>query len=175
MKTIAIWVAISCSMFVLNAQTTNNQSISGTVRDSSGAVVPNATVTAVSEGTTLTRSAVSSDSGAYFLSNVPIGYYEISATAPGFKKFTASHVEVTVGQQASLNVTLDIGNVNESITVQADAVRVEASSGQVSNLITGTQASQIQLNGRNFPQLLQLLPGVSTTYVAASGYSAGMA
>ncbi|HEY6988122.1 MAG TPA: carboxypeptidase regulatory-like domain-containing protein [Bryobacteraceae bacterium] len=173
MKTTAIWVAISCSIFVLNAQSTNNQSISGTVRDTSGAVVPNATVTAVSEGTTLTRSAVSSESGAYFLSNVPIGFYEISATAPGFKKFTASHVEVTVGQQASLNVTLDIGNVNESITVQADAVRVEASSGQVSNLITGTQASQIQLNGRNFPQLLQLLPGVSTTYSSGFGLFGG--
>jgi hypothetical protein len=78
------------------AQTTNNQSISGTVQDSSGAVVPSATVTVVSEGTALTRSAVSSESGAYFISNVPIGFYELSATAPGFKKFLVSHVEVTV-------------------------------------------------------------------------------
>jgi hypothetical protein len=126
-------------------------------------------VTVVSEGTNLTRSAVSSESGAYFVSNVPIGFYELSATAPGFKKFQAAHVEVTVGQQVALNVTLDVGNVNESVTVQADAVRVDTSSGEVSNLITGTQASQIQLNGRNFPQLLQLLPGVSTTY--SSGFS----
>ncbi|MFL6452362.1 MAG: carboxypeptidase-like regulatory domain-containing protein [Bryobacteraceae bacterium] len=100
---------------------------------------------------------------------MPIGFYNLSATAPGFKKFQSSHVEVTVGQQVALNVTLDVGNVNESVTVQADAVRVDTTSGEVSNLITGTQASQIQLNGRNFPQLLQLLPGVSTTY--SSGFS----
>jgi len=137
--------ATVCLAATTLAQTTNNQSISGTVQDSSGAVVPNATVTAVSEGTALTRSAVSSESGAYFISNVPIGFYELSATAPGFKKFLVSHLEVTVGQQASLRITLDVGNVNESVTVQADAVRVDTSSGEVSNLITGTQASQIQL------------------------------
>jgi hypothetical protein len=159
-------LTLSCAAF---GQTTNNQSVSGTVQDSSGAVVPNATVTVVSEGTNLTRSAVSSESGAYFISNVPIGFYELSATAAGFKKYQVSHVEVTVGQQVALNVSLDVGNVNESVTVQADAVRVDTTSGEVSNLISGTQASQIQLNGRNFPQLLQLLPGVSTTY--SSGFS----
>jgi len=98
-----------------------------------------------------------------------MGFYDVSATAAGFKKYQVSHFEITVGQQAALNVTLDVGNVNESITVQADAVHVDTTSGEVSNLITGTQASQIQLNGRNFPQLLQLLPGVSTTY--NSGFS----
>src|SRR4051794_20593857 len=166
--TVALFAALTllCAAF---GQTTNNQSVSGTVQDSSGAIVPNATVTVVSEGTNLTRSAVSSENGSYFISNVPIGFYELTATAPGFKKYQVSHVEVTVGQQVALNVTLDVGSVNESVTVQADAVRVDTTSGEVSNLITGTQASQIQLNGRNFPQLLQLLPGVSTTY--SSGFS----
>ncbi len=168
--TVALFAALSfCASSALLGQTTNNQSLSGTVQDSSGAVVPNATVTVVSEGTNLTRSAVSSESGAYFISNLPLGFYDISATAAGFKKYQVSHFEITVGQQAALNVTLDVGNVNESITVQADAVHVDTTSGEVSNLITGTQASQIQLNGRNFPQLLQLLPGVSTTY--NSGFS----
>ncbi len=168
--TVALFAALTLSVSsALFGQTTNNQSISGTVQDASGAVVPNATVTVVSEGTNLTRSATSSDSGAYFISNVPMGFYDVSATAAGFKKYQVSHFEITVGQQASLNVTLDVGNVNESVTVQADAVHVDTSSGEVSNLITGTQASQIQLNGRNFPQLLQLLPGVSTTY--NSGFS----
>src|SRR5436305_3787064 len=162
----ALTLSVSSALF---GQTTNNQSISGTVQDSTGAVVPNATVTVVSEGTNLTRSAVSSESGAYFIPNLPLGFYDLSATAAGFKKFQVSHFEITVGQQASLNVSLDVGNVNESITVQADAVHVDTTSGEVSNLITGTQASQIQLNGRNFPQLLQLLPGVSTTY--NSGFS----
>jgi hypothetical protein len=168
-KSIALLLTMVGLAAILPARTTNDQSLSGTVQDSSGAFIPNATVTVVSEGTNLTRSATSNESGAYFISNLPIGFYELSATAQGFKKFVASHVELTVGQQAAMNVTLDVGSVNESVNVQADAVRVEASTGEMSNLITGTQASQIQLNGRNFPQLLQLLPGVSTTY--SSGFS----
>ena len=71
-------------------------------------------------------------------------FYNLSAAAPGFKKFVLTKVEVTVAQQATVNVTLQIGDVNESVTVQADAVRVESSTGEISNLITGTQASQIQ-------------------------------
>ena len=157
----------------LLAQTTNNQAILGSVQDSSGAVVPNATVEVRSNETNLTRTAVSNESGTYIISNLPIGTYEVSATAQGFKKFVLTKVEVTVGQQVTVNPTLQIGNVNESVTVQADAVRVESSSGAVSDLITGTQASQIQLNGRNFPQLLQLLPGVSTTYSSGFGLFGG--
>lgn len=153
----------------LSAQTTNNQSILGLVDDSSGAVVANATVNVVNQETNLSRSARSNESGTYIIANLPIGVYDVSAEANGFKKFVLTHVQVTVGSQATVNVTLQVGNVNESVTVQADAVRVGSSSGEVSNLITGTQASQIQLNGRNFPQLLQLLPGVSTTY--SSGFA----
>ncbi|MBV8907117.1 MAG: carboxypeptidase regulatory-like domain-containing protein, partial [Acidobacteriia bacterium] len=157
----------------LSAQTTNNQSILGTVQDATGAVVPGATVTATSEETNLSRSAASNDSGNYVISDLPIGFYDVSAEAQGFKKFVLTKVQVTVGQQANVNVKLELGSVTESVTVQADVVRVEASTGQVSNLITGTQASQIQLNGRNFPQLLQLLPGVSTTYSSGFGLFGG--
>jgi len=153
----------------LLAQSTNNQSILGTVQDATGAAVPNATVTVVSSDTNLTRTATTNDSGNYVVSNLPIGFYNVSATAQGFKKVELQKVEVTVSQQATVNLKLELGSLNESITVQADAARVETSSGEVSSLITGTQASQIQLNGRNFPQLLQLLPGVSTTY--SSGFS----
>ena len=171
-KILQILTVLSSAAFI-GAQTTNNQAILGQVQDSSGAVVPNATVEAKSGETNLTRKAVSNESGTYIISNLPIGLYQVSATADGFKKFVLTKVEVTVGQQATVNVTLDVGNVNESVTVQADAVRVESSSGAVSDLITGTQASQIQLNGRNFPQLLQLLPGVSTTYSSGFGLFGG--
>lgn len=161
------------STVTLTAQTTNNQAVLGQVLDSSGAVVPNATVELKSDETNLVRTAASNESGTYIISNLPIGSYQLSATAPGFKKFVLTKVGITVGQQATVNVTLDVGNVNESVTVQADMVRVESSSGAVSDLITGTQASQIQLNGRNFPQLLQLLPGVSTTYSSGFGLFGG--
>ena len=153
----------------LPAQSTFNQSIQGTVQDASGAVVPNATVTVTNAETNLIRTAVSNESGNYVISNLPIGFYEVSATASGFKKFTLKKVELSVDSKASVNIKLDLGSINETVSVTADAARVETTTGAVSNLITGTQASQIQLNGRNFPQLLQLLPGVSTTY--SSGFA----
>ena len=151
----------------LLAQSTYNQEIIGAVQDSSGAVVPNATVSATDENTKLTRSATSNESGNYIISDLPIGFYDVAAVAQGFKKFQVTHVEVTVDGKIQVNIALEVGSVNESVNVQADAARVDTSTGEVSNLITGTQASQIQLNGRNFPELLQLLPGVSTTYSSA--------
>ena len=161
------------SVLPVQAQSTVNQSISGTVQDTSGAVVPNVTVTVVNQQTNLTRSVSSNSAGNYLISDLPIGFYDLSATGSGFKKFLLTKIEVTVGQQVSIPVKMDIGSVNESITVQADAVQVETASGAQSNLVTGTQASQIQLNGRNFPQLLQLLPGVSTTYASGFGLFGG--
>jgi len=157
----------------LPAQSTFNQSIQGTVQDASGAVVPHATVTVTNAETNLVRSAVSNESGNYVISNLPIGFYDVSATASGFKKFSLTKVELTVDSKISVNVKLDLGSINETVSVTADAARVETTTGAVSNLITGTQASQIQLNGRNFPQLLQLLPGVSTTYSSGFGLFGG--
>ena len=169
MRVVIASLILTVSAIALMAQTTNNQSILGTVQDSSGAAVANAMISVTSQETNLTRSATSNASGNYVVADLPIGFYDVSATAPGFKKFVLTKVQVTVSQKVTVNVTLQLGDVNQSVTVQADAVHVESSSGEVSNLITGTQASNIQLNGRNFPQLLQLLPGVSTTY--SSGFS----
>ncbi len=169
MRATSIVLAFLFIAATLSAQSSSNQSILGAVQDSSGAFVPRATVTAVNADTNLTRSAASNESGNYVISDLPIGFYDVSAVAPGFKKVTLTRVEVTVDAKVSLNIRLEVGSLSETVTVQADAARVETTTGEVSNLITGTQASQIQLNGRNFPQLLQLLPGVSTTF--SSGFS----
>ena len=169
MRSIFVACTVCCLSIPLFAQSTNNQQISGVVSDSSGASVSQATVTAVSTGTNLSRAATSNGSGNYLIANLPIGTYEITSSAPGFKKATISKVVLQVGASLTLNMTLQVGNVNESVTVNADAVHVEASSGEVGRLITGEQATQIQLNGRNYVQLLALTPGVSTTY--SSGFS----
>ncbi|HEX4165071.1 MAG TPA: carboxypeptidase-like regulatory domain-containing protein [Bryobacteraceae bacterium] len=165
--------SLALTLFVVSvplfAQSTNNQQISGIVTDSSGASVANATVTVVDKNTKFTRTATSNSSGNYVVANLPIGTYDVSSSASGFKKSTLSNVELQVGANLSLNLTLQVGNVSESVTVNADAVHVEASSGEVGRLITGEQATQIQLNGRNYVQLLALTPGVSTTY--SSGFS----
>jgi hypothetical protein len=151
------------------SQTTTSQEISGLVQDSSGSVVPNVTVTVKSTETGLTRTVQSNEGGLYLVSNLPIGTYEVSAEAAGFKKFVTTGVVLTVNSKLAVNVKLEVGNITDSVTVAADAAQVETSTGEVGRLVTGEQATQIQLNGRNFPQLLQLLPGVSTTF--ASGFA----
>lgn len=154
---------------LLLAQSTTNQQISGQVTDSSGSVVPGATIRLSSMDTNLTRTAPTNDSGNYVISNLPIGRYTISVEAQGFKKYVISDIELTVDSKLAVNPKLEVGALTESITVTADAAQIDASSGEIGRLITGEQATQIQLNGRNFPQLLALVPGVSTTY--SSGFS----
>ncbi len=141
-----------------------SQEIAGFVRDSTGATVPNVSVSARSTATGLTRSATSNESGYYVISNLPIGDYEISAEATGFKKFIKTNVILTVNAKLTVDVNLELGALAQSITVAAEAAQLESSNGEVGRLVTGEQATQLQLNGRNFVQLLALLPGVSTTY-----------
>jgi hypothetical protein len=151
------------------AQSTNDQQIAGIVKDSSGAAVPNATVTATNPQTHFSRAATSNGNGSYTLAQLPIGDYTIKTAAPGFKTDTLTKVDLQVNAKLTINPTLQVGNVSENVTVQADAVRVESDTGEVSHVVTGQQATQIQLNGRNFVQLMALTPGVST--INNSGFS----
>ncbi len=140
-----------------------SQQISGFARDASGAVVTSAKVSARHTGTGQVRTVPVNESGYYVIANIPIGEYELSAEAAGFKKFTQTGLIVAVNAKLSVDIGLEVGTLSESVTVAADAAQVETSSGEVGRLVTGQQATQLQLNGRNFAQLLALLPGVSTT------------
>ena len=162
MRQIGLPFFFLCLCLNLFGQYTSQQ-FSGFVRDSSGAVVAGAKVTVRQTATGFTRTAESAESGYYVITNIPIGVYEISAEAQGFKKYIQKDVTVTVGSKPTVDITLEIGQLTESVTVTADAAMVEASTGEVGRLITGEQATKLQLNGRNFAQLLALLPGVSST------------
>jgi len=139
------------------------QQISGFVRDPTSAIVVSARVAARHVETGLVRNAVTNEGGYYVISNIPIGEYEITAEAQGFKRFQKTGVVVTVNSKPTVDIALEVGQVTESVTVTADAAMVESSTGEVGRLVTGEQATKLQLNGRNFAQLLMLLPGVSTT------------
>ncbi|MEK7406558.1 MAG: TonB-dependent receptor [Acidobacteriota bacterium] len=161
-RVISVIASIFLACGVLLGQYTS-QEISGFVKDSSGAVVPSAQVSVRHTATGQARTARSNESGYYVIANLPIGEYEVSAEASGFKKFVKTNVVLTVNAKVAVEVTLEVGNVTESVTVTAEVLQVESSSGEVGRLVTGHQATQMQLNGRNFAQLLALLPGVSTT------------
>ncbi len=146
----------------VSAQYTSQQ-ISGTIRDSSGAVVVGAGVSVTQRETGLVRKTASSETGFYAVTNIPIGEYSIDVETAGFKRYRQTGVTLSVNSKLTVDVELEVGQVTESVTVSADAAMVETSTGEVGRLITGEQATQMQLNGRNFAQLLSLLPGVSTT------------
>jgi len=165
-------VLLLCAAAVFG-QTTTSQEISGIVQDATGSVVPNVLVSVTNTDTAFTRTARSNEAGYYLVTNLPIGTYDVSGEAAGFKKFVTTGVVLTVNSKLAVNVRLEVGNVTDSVTVAADAAQVETSTGEVGRLVTGEQATQLQLNGRNFPQLLQLLPGVSTTFSSGFGLFGG--
>jgi len=135
-------------------------SIRGTVVDPTGAVVPDAKLTATSLATGLTYSTTSSRDGLFAFLQLPIGDYSVRVERAGFKTFTEAHVHLDLDQIFELKATMLVGTSGETITVEANAAQVETTSMQLGTTVTGTQIVELPLNGRNWTQLMQLQPGV---------------
>ncbi|HMF74334.1 MAG TPA: TonB-dependent receptor [Bryobacteraceae bacterium] len=147
----------------LAAQSMGTGTITGTVSDPSGSAVPAVNVTALHLGTRTTRSAVTNDSGNYVLTNMPIGEYEITAELSGFKKVVQQGVHLNADTTATVNMQLQIGAMQESVTVSSALPALQTENGEVSNLVSGVQVSELSLNGRNFSQFITLSPGVASS------------
>jgi hypothetical protein len=161
-KHLPAWAAFAWLLVVGLPAVAGAQEISGFVKDSTGGVLPGATVTATQVGTQLARTTVTNEQGYYVLPEVPIGEYQVVAELQGFKRFVETGVIVRVNSKVTANATLELGSVEEQVTVQAEVALVEISTGEIGRLVTGEQARTLQLNGRNFSQLLWLNPGVSS-------------
>ncbi len=168
MKQLLRGVFSSCAFFVaaalLCAQSNLNQQISGTVTDASGSALPNTTVTILNQDTGLTRSTKSNATGHYVFPDLPTGKYRVTGQLPGFSKEAVDNNPLNSNVSIEVNLKLQIGVVTDTVTIQANAVVLDTTSGELGFTVTGEEASELQLNGRNFPELLALLPGVSTTY-----------
>lgn len=153
-------VSLSLAPLALAAQQPTG-GIQGSVADPQGAVVPNATVTAKSKSTSLTRTATSNDEGQYQIAQLPPDIYEVRVAAPSFKTSVAREVAVAVGANVALDIKLEVGGANEEVTVVGSG---EAQIDRVENAVTGVigtqQVQNLPLNGRNFLDLAQLQPGV---------------
>ncbi|MFQ5738837.1 MAG: carboxypeptidase regulatory-like domain-containing protein [Acidobacteriota bacterium] len=137
-------------------------SIGGTVTDASGGVIPGAEVQIINQNTNETRTVITDDSGFYTAPNVPVGVYTVTVSMPGFKTAAARDNKVDIRSNRVINITLEVGQVSEEITVEGvSAAQVELRSGEVSNLISGEQATELPLNGRSFVQLSLLVPGAA--------------
>ncbi len=140
--------------------------IVGNVTDPSGAAVAGAQVTVINQATDEKVTAVTTEQGSYTIPNLPGGTYKVVITAPNFKEFDSTGVEVHVSTNTPINAVLSVGAASEKITVEADAVSIDTTSAAVGEIIGGTQVRELPLNGENFVGLTQLSPGVS----AASSY-----
>ncbi|HYG99953.1 MAG TPA: TonB-dependent receptor [Terriglobales bacterium] len=139
-------------------------SIVGVVKDPTGAVIPNATVTITNtDKNVVIRSVTTSTGGDYVAPLLPIGHYSVSATAAGFKKVSHTGIELNVNDKLTINLILQVGGSTEEVSVEANPVQVELQSVAAAGLISGTQVRELSLNNRNYEQLVSLMPGVSST------------
>src|SRR5437899_1865428 len=140
-----------------------NATVVGTITDPSGAAVANATITITHTETGQAYHLTSNGDGQYVAPDLPIGHYNIKVEATGFKAAEQKGVVLQVGDRTRLDYQMAVGGASETVTVEANEVRVQTDSGEVSNVITDQQMSQIAVNGRSIYQLAQLTPGASST------------
>src|SRR5258706_1579870 len=139
-----------------------NATVVGTVTDPSGAAVANATITITRTETGQVFHLVSNGDGQYVAPDLPIGHYNIKVEATGFKTAEQKGVVLQVGDRTRLDFQMPVGGASETITVEANEVRVQTESGEVSNVITDQQLAQLAVNGRSIYQLAALTPGASS-------------
>jgi hypothetical protein len=152
-----------------SAQTATGQ-ITGTVRDSTGAVMANVKVIVTNQQTGLTRQTNTAENGDYIVPLLPVGRYVVSAEQSGFKTAVHSDVQLTVDQIQRVDMQLDPGNIAETVEVQSGAAMLDTASASVGQTITEKQVTELPLNGRNFLQLLFLGAGA----VETTGEQGGM-
>lgn len=159
LASLSILIMILFCQFTGQAQTTG--SIGGTITDSNGAVLPNATITVKGDsGQQFT--AVSSDNGTYSIPGVAAGLYTVSITSSGFKKSLVSNVKVDVGLPTTVNSSLEVGTVEQIVEVTTGGEVLQTQTATVGTNITGRQITETAIASRNALDLVGLLPGTAT-------------
>ncbi len=136
-------------------------SIVGTVTDTSGAAVPNASVTITNTDNKSARTLATNEAGAFNAPFLPIGHYSVTVEAQGFKKYSQTRIELNVNDRALVNAILELGALTEQVTVEASPIAVDTQTATNGTVVNGTQIRELQLSNRNFLQLVTLTPGVS--------------
>jgi hypothetical protein len=165
--------AALCSLVALTLQAqVDTGTILGTVHDNSGALVPNATVTARSEGTGFSKTTTTSSSGNYVLTPLKIGKYTIEVESPGFKKELRTGLELNIQQQLVADFNLQVGDVTSQVEVSAAAPILQTESGSVGQVINSHVINDLPLNGRNYTFLARLVPGATVGQPEGRGLNA---
>jgi Carboxypeptidase regulatory-like domain/TonB dependent receptor/TonB-dependent Receptor Plug Domain len=158
---LAVLLAAFFVLFAFQAMA-QEATIVGTVTDPSGAAVPSVTITITSLDTGISRTLKTSSEGQYVAPDLRIGHYTVRAEATGFKSVEQKGLVLTVGDRSRVDFKLTLGGTSEQVTVEAAAIAVQSDNGEVSDLITGQQLSQLSTNGRSMYSLISLTPGASS-------------
>jgi hypothetical protein len=142
--------------------------LTGTVTDTSGAVVPNVQVAITDTATGVTRTVTSNGAGLYIAPNLQPGTYDLKATAPGFSTKVQKGITLTVGAQQLLDIQMQVGQVTQTVEVTTEAPTVELTSSELGATVSSTTVRELPLNGRSWTDLANLQPGV----VAATSHAA---
>jgi outer membrane receptor protein involved in Fe transport len=159
-RTWMVGLAFALFVIVMPAWADVTGSISGVVKDSTGAIVPGAELIATNVGTNATYSALSDESGVFVVRAIPIGLYNLSAEARGFKKFESKGIRVQVNEVARVDVALTVGETSETIVVSSKVTHVDTESSTLKTVVDQRRIEDLPLNGRNPTQLMRLVAGV---------------
>jgi len=156
----ALGLTLCLSSVLVAQEITGN--IVGTVKDANGASVAGATVIITDTAQKITvRTVTTNSDGEFAVPNLSPSVYSVTVEAANFKKSIQTDIKVDVGQRRPVDIVVEAGRIEETVTVQADAVSVETTTPQASTVINGDQARELSINNRNFIQLVTLAPGVS--------------
>jgi hypothetical protein len=147
--------------------------ILGTIKDSGGGALPNATVTAKNLETGISRTATTDSSGEFTVVSVPAGAYDVSVTAQGFKEEISKNQTLTVGAVLRVDMNLQVGTVEQQVLVTGEAPQVNTSNATISGLVDDVSIRELPLNGRDWIQLATIQPGVTTLDTASGGGYSG--
>jgi hypothetical protein len=155
-------IAVVCSIGMVFGQSTT-ATLNGTVTDAAGAVIPDAQVTVTNQATNQEVQVRTRGDGTYSVPGLASGTYQVSVTKAGFSTLTQKDVFLGPTVVRTVNSELKIGQVNQQVTVEAQADQVQTSTGEVSNAVAQQQVETLPLNGRNYQSLSALMPGVLNT------------
>jgi hypothetical protein len=156
------WLYLGAFILVPGLAAQDTASLTGTVRDASGAVVPGAGISLMNVNTGITRKLAANSDGEYVAAGMQPGTYDLTVTARGFRTYKAEGVVLRVASNFRVDVALQVGSVTSEITVEGGKLaQVDTQSSTLGGAVTGSEVVQLPLNGRNFTQLITLVPGVS--------------
>ena len=173
LSTAALALLLSTPAF---GQLASQTGLIGTVTDSGGGVLPGATVTAVNVGTQATLTGVTNDAGVYQFNAVPLGTYEITVSLQGFQTFKATNIVVAGNQVVRQDAALSVGDLNETITVEAANTTIQTDRAAVSQTVEARAVIDLPSSGRNVWQFAATTPAVLrgvTQDIGLSFYGAG--